>query len=246
MPTTPLYLLLLCSVLCLTGCETDVSQEEAAPSDAAAPATTDSATAASATAPADSALQVLILGNSITAGYGVEDEEAFPARLQQRVDSLGWDVNIRGAGVSGETTAGGLRRISWLLRRPVDVLVIELGGNDGLRGVNPESSQENLQAIIDSTRARYPESRIILGGMQIPPNMGEQYTRAFRQIYPTLAERNEIELIPFVLEGVGGVDSLNLDDGIHPNPAGHRIVAQNVWTVLRPVLEELRQREAVS
>ena len=196
--------------------------------------------------PSDSSLQVLILGNSIAAGYGVDEGDAFPALLQQRVDSLGWDANIRGAGVSGETTAGGLRRIGWLLRRPVDVLVVELGGNDGLRGVDPEASQANLQAIIDTTRARYPDTRIILAGMQVPPNMGERYARQFREIYPTLAQKNDVELIPFVLEDVGGVDSLNLDDGIHPNPAGHRIVADNVWAVLRPVLEDLRQQESVS
>lgn len=185
---------------------------------------------------------MVILGNSIAAGYGVEDEEAFPARLQQKVDSLGWDVEIVNAGVSGETTAGGLRRLDWLLRQPVDVLVVELGGNDGLRGTDPAATQDNLQAIIDTATEAYPDIQILLAGMQIPPNLGPDYTERFRAIYPELAKANDnVTLIPFVLEGVGGVDRLMQSDGIHPTADGQRVVAQNVWTYLQPVLASLRR-----
>lgn len=183
---------------------------------------------------------MLVLGNSIAAGSGVDPDEAFPARLQQRVDSLGWNVNIINGGVSGETTAGGLRRIDWLLRQPVDVLVVELGGNDGLRGTDLSATRENLQAIIDKARAEYPDVRILLAGMQLPPNLGAEYTQRFRSLYPELAEANNVGLIPFLLEDVGGVDSLMQSDGIHPTAEGQHIVADNVWDELRPVLQSLR------
>lgn len=186
-------------------------------------------------------MRVLVLGNSIAAGSGVDPKQAFPALLQQKVDSLGWNVRIVNAGLSGETTAGGRRRLDWLLRQPVDVLLIELGGNDGLRGVDPGTTQRNLQAMIDTARAHYPDVRILLAGMQIPPNLGPEYTKTFKQIYPTLAEKNDVALIPFLLEGVGGVDSLMQSDGMHPNAAGHRRVATNVWNELKPILAALRQ-----
>jgi acyl-CoA thioesterase-1 len=185
---------------------------------------------------------ILVLGNSITAGYGIDPSLAFPALIQQKIDSLGWEYEVVNAGVSGETSAGGLRRIDWLLRRPIDVLIIELGGNDGLRGIPPEVTKRNLKAIIDRAREHYPEIRIILAGMQIPPNLGEDYTTRFREIYPEIAEEENVELIPFVLEGVGGVPELNLPDGIHPTPKGHRIVAENVWRILRPVLESMEEQ----
>jgi acyl-CoA thioesterase-1 len=185
---------------------------------------------------------VLVLGNSIAAGSGVAPEEAFPARLQHRVDSLGWNVEIINGGVSGETTAGGLRRLDWLLRQSIDVLIVELGGNDGLRGTDLSATRENLQAIIDTAKAQYPDVRILLAGMQLPPNLGPDYTQRFRALYPTLAEQNEnVGLIPFLLEGVGGVDSLMQSDGIHPTADGQRIVAQNVWAALKPMLQSLRQ-----
>jgi len=243
MITRPLYLLLLGCVLVLAGCGTESSN-----SSPSAEATARSSAAAESTAtatPADSAttgdaIRVLVLGNSIAAGSGVDPDEAFPARLQQRVDSLGWNVNIINGGVSGETTAGGLRRIDWLLRQPVDVLVVELGGNDGLRGTDLSATRENLQAIIDKARAAYPDVRILLAGMQLPPNLGAEYTQRFRSLYPELAEANNIGLIPFLLEDVGGVDSLMQSDGIHPTAEGQHIVARNVWDELRPVLESLR------
>ena len=153
------------------------------------------------------------------------------------MDSLGWNVRVINAGLSGETSAGGLRRIDWRLQQqPVSVLVLELGGNDGLRGIPVEVTQNNLQTIIDKARTANPDMEIILAGMQIPPNLGQDYTQAFQKIYPTLTRMENAHLIPFLLEGVGGVDSLMQMDGIHPNESGHRIVAENVWRVLHPVI----------
>jgi acyl-CoA thioesterase-1 len=185
-----------------------------------------------------------VLGNSIAAGQGVSPEQAFPARLQRRVDSLGWNVRIQNAGVSGETTAGGIRRIGWLLNEEVDVLLLELGGNDGLRGLDLSTTEENLRGIIDTTLATYPQAEVLLAGMRIPPNLGTEYTEQFRQMYPTVARQYEqVTLLPFILQDVAGVDSLMQDDGIHPTAAGHRVVAENVWAKLRPMLEQLRARE---
>ena len=187
---------------------------------------------------------ILFLGNSLSAGAGVDPASAFPALLQHRMDSLGWNVQVINAGLSGETSAGGLRRIDWYLQRhPVSVLVLELGGNDGLRGIPVEVTQSNLRAIIDKARTANPNMEIILAGMQIPPNLGQGYTRAFQQIYPTLTRMENTHLIAFLLEGAGGVDSLMQMDGIHPNESGHRIVAENVWSVLYPVMQALRSRK---
>jgi acyl-CoA thioesterase I len=179
---------------------------------------------------------ILILGDSLAAGYGVDPDEAFPALLQNKIDAASLKYEIVNAGVSGDTTAGGLRRIDWLLRRKIDVLVLELGGNDGLRGLSPGMTRTNLQTIIDRTKAKYPHVKLIIAGMQMPPNMGEEYNTAFRQIFPDLAKTNKAALVPFLLEGVGGKIDLNLPDQIHPNPEGHRIVAENVWKVLEPLL----------
>ncbi|HTD85135.1 MAG TPA: arylesterase [Candidatus Binatia bacterium] len=180
---------------------------------------------------------IFILGDSLAAGAGVDPDEAFPALLQKRIDAAGLKYEIVNAGVSGDTSAGGLRRIDWLLRRKVDIVVLELGGNDGLRGIPPASTRTNLQAIIDRTRGKYPDVTIVIAGMEMPPNMGPEYTSAFRQIFPDLAKSNKAAVIPFLLEGVGGKPELNLPDQIHPNPEGHRIVAENVWKVLKPLLK---------
>jgi acyl-CoA thioesterase-1 len=179
---------------------------------------------------------ILFFGNSLSAGYGLAPEEAFPALIQQRLDSLGRDYRVVNAGVSGETSAGGLGRVDWVLRQAVDIFVLELGGNDGLRGIPPAETKANLQAIIDAVRNKYPQARIILAGMEAPPNMGQAYTTAFRRIFSELAQANDIALIPFLLEGVGGEAALNLPDGIHPNAEGAKIVADNVWEVLFPLL----------
>lgn len=179
---------------------------------------------------------VLFVGTSLTAGLGVSPGEAYPALIQQKIDSAGLPYRVVNAGVSGETSAGALRRIDWLLRQPFDLLVLETGANDMLRGTDLDSTRANIQAIIDRVRAERPEVRIILAGMLAPPNLGRPYTEHFRRIYPELAERNQVPLIPFLLEDVGGVTSLNLADGLHPNPDGHRVMAATVWRVLEPEL----------
>ena len=193
-------------------------------------------TSASASSPARRS--IVILGDSLAAGYGVDPAEAFPALLQEKIDAAQLKFTIVNAGLSGDTTAGGLRRVDWVLRRPVDVLVIELGGNDGLRGLQPTATQTNLQGIIDRTRARYPRAEIVLAGMQMPPNLGLEFTEAFRRVYPEVARSNHLVLIPFLLEGVGGRPELNQTDGIHPTVEGHRRVAETVWKYLQPALEK--------
>lgn len=180
--------------------------------------------------------RILVFGDSLTAGYGIDPGLAFPAVLQEKIAAAGLDYEVVNGGVSGDTTAGGLRRIDWLLRRPVDILLLELGANDGLRGIPLDSTKRNLQAIIDRARARYPDVRLVIAGMLVPPNLGPDYTQRFREIFEEVASENEAVLIPFLLEGVAGRPDLNLPDGIHPTPAGHRIVAENVWSALGPLL----------
>ena len=180
---------------------------------------------------------ILFYGDSLTAGYGIKLEESFPALIQERLDSLGLNYTVINSGVSGETTSGGLNRLNWVLNQKVDVFVLELGANDGLRGIPLNKTQQNLQAIIDLVLEKNADTRIILAGMQIPPNMGPEYTAEFRNIFPELAEKNEIPLIPFLLEGVAGNPDLNLEDGIHPTAEGHQILRENVWKVLKGGLQ---------
>ncbi len=180
---------------------------------------------------------VLILGDSLAAGYGITREEAFPALLQKKIETAKLPYRIVNGGVSGDTTAGGLRRIDWMLKQPADVLIVELGGNDGLRGIPPAETKKNLQGIIDKAKQKYPQIRILVAGMQMPPNMGEDYTKAFAEVFPSIAQTNKATLIPFLLEGVGGQADLNQPDGIHPTPKGHLVVAETVWKVLEPVLK---------
>ena len=181
---------------------------------------------------------LVFFGDSLTAGFGLDDpaQDAYPALIQRRIDSerLAWKVV--NAGLSGDTTAAGLRRIDWVLRQPVDLFVLALGGNDGLRGISPAVTAENLGAIISRVRARYPSATILLAGMRMPPNMGEDYTRRFASVFPATAEKERVELIPFLLEGVGGRPQYNQADGIHPNAAGHALIAGALWPVLRPHL----------
>lgn len=179
---------------------------------------------------------ILFFGNSLTAAYQLSPEQGFPALIQQNIDSLGLPYQCVNAGLSGETTAGGKNRIDWILTQPVDVFVLELGGNDALRGLPIEESKKNLQAIIDRVKAKYPNCKIVLAGMQAPPNLGPVYTKAFRDMYPALAKANNAALVPFLLENVGGEPTLNLEDGIHPNVEGHKIVAETVWKVLKGLL----------
>ena len=184
----------------------------------------------------DSLKNIVFFGNSLTAGYGVEESEAFPALIQGKIDSLKLPYKVINAGVSGETSAGGKSRIDWVLRQPVNVFVLELGANDGLRGISLSETSKNLQAIIDEVKKKYSNAKIILAGMEIPPNMGKKYTDQFHVLYRQLAEKNQALLIPFLLKGVGGESELNQPDGIHPNVKGHKIVADNVWTVVKDVL----------
>jgi acyl-CoA thioesterase-1 len=184
--------------------------------------------------------RVLCFGDSLTAGYGLDPDQAFPALLQKKIDEQGWPFQVVNAGLSGDTTSGGLRRINWLLRQQVDVLLLELGANDGFRGIQPAMMTKNLQGIIDQTKKKYPHVTIVIAGMQMSPNLGPDYTAQFRAVFPRLAEANNATLIPFFLEGVAGRPTLNLPDGIHPTADGHLIVAENVWTVLEPILQSLR------
>lgn len=193
-----------------------------------------SAPPAASAAASDARPVIVFLGTSLTAGYGLRDpSEAYPALIQARLDSAGRAWRVVNAGVSGESSAGALARIDWLLARErVGILVIETGANDGLRGQDPDSVRLRIQAIIDRTRHLNPPPRLVIAGMEAMPNLGEDYVRRFRAVYPAVARANGAELIPFLLAGVAGVDSLNQDDGIHPNPAGARLVADNVWRVV--------------
>ena len=181
----------------------------------------------------------VVLGDSLAAGFGLDPDEAFPALLQKKIDSAGLGFKVINAGVSGgDHRRDALRRINWLLKQKIDVLILELGGNDGLRGIPVAETKANLQGIIERVRQKYPRARVILAGMQMPPNMGEEYDTAFQKIFPDLARADQTALVPFLLEGVGGRPELNQADRIHPTAEGHRIVAGNVWQVLQPLLEK--------
>ena len=175
---------------------------------------------------------ILFFGNSLTAGMGLDPNEAFPALIQEKVDSLQMSYKVVNAGLSGETTASGKNRIGWVLNNEIEIFVLELGANDGLRGIPLEETRGNLQEIIDVVRKKNPDTTIILAGMQIPPNMGQDYTSEFREIFPDLAKKNNIGLIPFLLEDVAGNPELNQPDGIHPTAEGQKIIANNIWPII--------------
>ena len=179
---------------------------------------------------------ILFFGNSLTAGYGIDPEESFAGRIQTRLDSLKKEFRVINGGLSGETTAGGLSRLDWFLEEEPYLFVLELGGNDGLRGIALTETKKNLLAIVDKVQAKYPNTKIILAGMQIPPNMGQEYTEEFKAIYPAVAKEKNIELIPFLLEGVAGNPDLNLPDGIHPTAEGHRLVMETLWPYISKAL----------
>lgn len=179
---------------------------------------------------------MVFLGTSLTAGLGLEPEQAYPALIQYKIDSAGLGYRVVNAGVSGETSAGARRRIDWLLREPVAVLVVETGANDGLRGLPPDSLRANIQAVLDRAKSLRPIPELVLLGMRVPPNYGRPYSQRFQAIYPELANQNGAALVPFLLDGVGGVATLNQSDGIHPTVEGQRIMAETVWKVLEPVL----------
>jgi acyl-CoA thioesterase I len=197
-----------------------------------------SARAAAAPAPAGSAPRIVFLGDSLTAGYGLGEDQAYPSLVQARLRQAGYDYDVINAGVSGDTSAGGLRRLDWSLRGNVAVLVIALGGNDGLRGLPPSALKKNLQAMIDEARSR--DIDVVLAGMEAPPNFGPTYTTEFRAAYRDLATQPGVTFLPFLLEGVAGDRSLNQSDGIHPNVAGQQRVADTVWATLRPLIDRRR------
>lgn len=181
--------------------------------------------------------RLLILGDSLTKGYGLDPGAAYPALIQEKLDASGLtEWRVLNGGVSGDTTAGGLRRAPWLLKKPVDLLIIALGGNDGLRGIDPSESEKNLQAIIDAAKSANPKTEIVIAGMQMPDNMGKDYVSRFKNVFPNIAEKNKLARIPFLLEGVAGDPNLNLPDYIHPNEEGQKIIAETVWSVIQPML----------
>ena len=209
------------------------SREEPLPAATAAPPSVDSP--AASTAAANGHPRIVVLGDSLTAGLGLAPDEAYPHLLQQRLTGEGLDYEVVNAGVSGDTSAGGLSRLEWSLDGDVRVLIVALGGNDALRGLPTEELDRNLSQIIE--RAQGKKITVVLAGMESPPNYGDQYARAFHSVYPALAKKYRIALVPFLLQGVGGIAGLNQADGIHPTAAGARIVADNVWTTLKPIVE---------
>lgn len=216
--------------LAFVGCGEVKPSEKTADS---TPSITDSKTSVVA----DSQHVIMFFGNSLTAGLGVTPEESFPGQIAQRLDSLGYPYRVINAGLSGETTASGMNRLNWVLREKPDVFILELGANDGLRGIALEETKKNLEQIVKEVKNANPEVTLILTGMQIPPNMGPEYTETFKNLFPELAEAHDLLLVPFLLDGVGGIPELNQADGIHPTPKGHQILAENVWQVLFPVLQ---------
>jgi acyl-CoA thioesterase-1 len=181
---------------------------------------------------------LVFFGDSLTAGYGLDDPaaESYPAVIRQKIEAAHLPWRVVNAGLSGETTSGGARRIDWILRQPVDIFILALGGNDGLRGIEPGISRASLQRIIDRVREKNPNVRLVLAGMMMPPSLGADYTREFAALYPELAKKNSVGLIPFLLEGVGGDPALNQADQIHPTARGHAMVAETVWKVIQPLL----------
>ncbi len=209
-----------------------------------APADRDRAIASDTASQEPSAPVIAFLGTSLTAGLGVPRDEAFPALIQDTLDALRMDFRVINAGVNGETSAGGLRRIDWLLRQPISILVLELGANDGLLGLDVETMRSNLQAIIDRTKKTHADAAIVILGMEAPPNLGRQYTTTFHRVFPEIAQANGATLVPFLLDSVGGIAELNQADGIHPTADGHRILARTVWRVLEGVVRKLDEQRA--
>jgi acyl-CoA thioesterase-1 len=195
-------------------------------------------TASAAFAQNDAKKTLVFLGDSLSAGFGVKGTEAFPVLIGEKIRAADLPYQVENAGLSGDTTTGGLRRIDWLLQRPIDVLVIELGANDGLRGLPVTAIKSNLQTIIDKTKSKNPNVKVVIAGMQMPPNLGGDYANSFQRAFGEVAEANNATLIPFLLEGVGGMRELNQPDSIHPTAAGHRVIADLVWRTLEPILRQ--------
>jgi len=225
------YPALLILAASLAGCtpETETGEPGSRGSDDPAPA-------------ADSRPVIVFLGTSLTAGLGVDPAQAYPALIQRRISAAGLDYRVVNAGVSGQVSAGSRSQLEWILgRQQAAVLVVETGANDGLRGQDVDALRANLDAILERAKRQDPPPRILVVGMEAPPNLGAQYTSRFRAVYPAVAEKYGAEYLPFLLEGVAGIDSLNQGDGIHPTPAGHRVIAETVWRALEPLLSEAGQ-----
>lgn len=207
------------------------------PSDRASQEKTDTPAKADTSFAKEETKNILFFGNSLTAGYGLQSQDlAFPGIIQQWIDSLALPYRVINGGLSGETSAAGKERIDWLLREKINIFVLELGANDGLRGIPTEETSRNLQQIVDKVLAKYPDCKLVLTGMMVPPSMGGDYGKAFTAIFPVLAEKNDMAFVPFLLAGVAGEPDLNQQDGIHPTEEGHQILAREVWTVLQPLL----------
>lgn len=222
------------------GCGSGNNGEEAKNNMTVTKATNDSATTGTAQASASSGKPVvLFFGTSLTAGLGLEPDQAFPALIEKKAAAEGMPITAVNAGLSGETTAGAARRIDWVLRTPANLVVIEGGANDALRGLSPDAARSNLEQVIDAIRKKQPAAKIVLLQMEAPPNFGVSYTRSFHAIYPDIAKKESIPLAPFFLDGVAGIPRYNQADGVHPNVAGERLVADNVWKALKPVVAQL-------
>ncbi len=232
---SPLVIGLL-AMLLMMGCSPSAPKEPAARSQATAGHEAGSANV-NAT-PGDERPRIVALGDSLTAGYGLDETQSYPALLQERIDRAGYRLEVMNMGVSGDTSAGGLRRLDWALEGDVRILILALGGNDGLRGLAPSALRDNLGSIIDQARAR--GIAVLLCGMEAPPNLGRAYTGEFRQVYRALAREKNVDFLPFLLEGVAGVPTLNQEDGIHPNAAGAHRVADLVWQRLEPMLRSIK------
>jgi acyl-CoA thioesterase-1 len=236
MLTVTLVVLWLASGACSPGSDSDVVRS--ARQEGSTPSGSGASSQAQEPGATNDRARVVFMGTSLTAGYGLDDQSfRFTDLLQAKVDSASLPFTIVNAGVSGDTSAGGLRRIGWLLRAPLDVLVIELGANDGLRGLPVETMRGNLQAIIDSARVHHPDVQFVIAGMEAPPNLGLDYRSAFGSVFRELAQDNEAVLIPFLLNGVAGRAELNQVDGIHPTVEGHRLVSETIWEYLGPLLQ---------
>jgi acyl-CoA thioesterase I len=224
-------------------CSRDGSRQEKAVRDSGRRAG-DSSTSMARSPAKDARKTILFVGTSLTAGYGIDPQQSYPALIQRRLDSLGLNYEAVNAGVSGETSSGAVHRMPWLLKQPFDVFVLETGANDGLRGLPIDSLRANIQHIIDEVKRTHPQAKILLIGMEALPNMGRSYVTGFRSVYADLAKKNGVILLPFLLRGVAGVDTLNQHDMVHPNPRGAAIVAETVWGTLRSMLEESAKTHA--
>jgi acyl-CoA thioesterase-1 len=218
------------------GCGRDASRQEKEVRDTGQGAVDSSGSVSRAPAK-DARKTILFVGTSLTAGFGIDPQQAYPALIQRKLDSLGMDYEAVNAGVSGETSAGAVRRMDWLMKQPFDVFVLETGANDGLRGLPIDSLRANIQQILDVVKRTHPQAKILLVGMEALPNMGGAYANGFRSIYSQLAKKNGVALLPFLLKGVAGIDTLNQPDMVHPNPRGASIVAETVWGTLRGMLD---------